>query len=404
MSIVDLVERADRSLTLAEWRQLNGNSSFWSVVRRGVVSVAQQDRGVITLKAGNQVGRFMLGETTLDISPKVAGAVEALISTAEPSLKLLDLRAPATTPGDLMKLLVRAFLVRVRAYATAGREWRYIERREHGSLIGGRLDVTATASLRARGARHQAAFRRPLISRVTDLNLIIYSALAEVDALSRLVPLPSSAVSEARGLSMLFDDCATERILDGGPAATLPMTQLLLELETTDDKRALLELASTVLAHLSFEASTPNDDEVPLAWLVNMEVIFERALISAFRRCSAVPVSKGATYSRFVLPDSDSYRVDPDLAVGRAPCVAVGDAKYKTWTGHADAADVYQLLAHARALETTEAFLVYAQEEFLQVDLGNTPDGITVRIFAVDVRDVMAGARRILDVLGVPVR
>jgi 5-methylcytosine-specific restriction endonuclease McrBC regulatory subunit McrC len=401
---IDLIERADRSLTSAEWRQLSGTSAFWSIVRRGVVSVTYQDRGTIALRARNQVGRFIVGEAVLDISPKVAGAVEALLSAAEPSLRLLDLTAPATRPGDLMNLLVRAFLARVRAYATVGREWTYIERRERGSLIGGRVDVTATASLRARGVRHQVAFRRPLISRVTDLNLVIYSALAEVNALSRLAPIPGSAVSEARGLSMLFEDCATERILDGGPAATLPMARRLLELESSDDRRALLELASTVLAHLSFEPSAPSGEEVPLAWLVNMEVTFERALISAFRRCSVLPVAKGATHSRFVLPDSNSYRVDPDLAIGRTPCAAVGDAKYKTWGGHPDAADVYQLVAHARALETREAFLVYAHEEFDQVDLGITSDGIHVRVFAVDVRDVADGARRILTGLGVPVR
>lgn len=404
MSTLGLVERGDRSLTAPEWQRLSGMSAFWSILHRGVVSVAYQDRGVINLRAGNQVGRFVLGGTVVDIAPKVPGAVEALISAAEPSLKLFDVRSPATTPGDLMKLLVRAFLIRVRAYATAGREWRYIERREHGSLIGGRLDLTATASLRARGARHQVAFRRPLISRVTDLNLVIYSALAEVDSLSRLVPLPAGAVSEARSLSLLFDDCATERILDRGTSATLPMAQSLLELENSDDKRALLELAATVLAHLSFEASSPKDDEVPLAWLVNMEVTFERALVSAFRRCSVEPVSKGTTHSRYVLPQSDSYRVDPDLAVGRVPCAGVGDAKYKTWAGHADTADVYQLLAHARALETKEAFLVYPHDTFEQIDLGETPDGIMVRLFAVDVRDVVDGSRRVLTRIGVPVR
>jgi hypothetical protein len=401
MSRIDVVERGHHTLSSSEWQQLSGTASFWDVVRRGIVSVVHEERGVISLSAGNQVGRVVLGDVILDIRPKVSGAVEALLSAIEPSLKLLDLSAPATDPGSLLRLLVRAFLNSVRAYASDGREWRYIERREHGSLIGGRLDLVATAGLRARGARHQAAFRRPLVSRVTDLNLVVFAALGEVDALSRLVDLDATLVSEARGLSMIFADCAAERSLDRGPAETLIRARSLLDLEPSEGRRALLELAASVLAHLSFEPAAPQYDEVPLAWLVNMETTFERALIAGFRRRAALPVVKGTRHARFVLPQSAAYRVDPDLAIGQVPCGAVGDAKYKTWSGKADAADVYQLLTHARALETSEAFLVYAHDNFDEIDLGTTADGIRVRLFAIDVRDIKTGADRILTLLGV---
>lgn len=401
---VDVTERGERILSPTEWRRLAAEPTFWEVVRRGVLAIKHEGPNRVVLTAGNQVGRLLVGDIRIDVPPKVPSALEALLAAAHPSLKLLPQHAPATTAGDLMHHLVSAFVTHVRSYAGRGREWRYVERREHGSLIGGRLDVPRTATLRARGARHLAAFRRPLIDHVTPLNVLLYAALAEITRLARLVALDPVLVNDARGLALLFDDCAAHRTLYGGPAALLPVAHELLETEDHEDRVTLLELAVTVLAHLSFEVSGVRDERVPIAWLVNMEVTFEDAVRRCLARSSRNAVTKGWRHRRYVLPVGDVYRANPDLTIGPTPCLAVGDVKYKTWTGSADASDVYQLLSHARALESTSAFLVYPHDADDVVDLGSTSDGIRTRLFAVDIRDLDAGSRRLLVELGLPTK
>lgn len=84
--------------------------------------------------------------------------------------------------------------------------------------------------------------------------------------------------------------------------------------------------------------------------------------------------------------EAQQFRANPDLVlVGQQGAAAIGDVKYKIWTGSASASDVYQLLVHAAAFKTGTAFLVFPHREFFARDLGISATGCRTWLFAVDV-------------------
>src|SRR5690606_21543821 len=76
------------------------------------------------------------------------------------------------------------------------------------------------------------------------------------------------------------------------------------------------------------------------------------------------------------------------------------DVKYKTWTGAAAAADMYQLLVHCSAFDCNHAFLVYPADHFAVRNLGLAATGAAVHLFALDLRDLSNSIRQMVSVLG----
>jgi hypothetical protein len=168
----------------------------------------------------------------------------------------------------------------------------------------------------------------------------------------------------------------------------------------------MLALAGIVLSHNSFEASQMIPGIVPFSWFLNLETLFEQAVRRRLHALvgKGIGVHAGRSIRPAIFPALGIQRAEPDLVLGTAPEAVVGDVKYKDWSGSADASDLYQLLVHARAFDANRCFLVFPSDGYDEVSLGRAVTGADTWLFAVDVRDLDSGLRRVCDAMSVVTR
>lgn len=403
-----LNERQHLDLSGPEWRDLSTEPEFWELVRRGVLRVGHPARGQVRLEATKYLGRAFVGPHTIQVNEKVPGALPALLDYASAgAFRLERLGAPATDIGSLARLLVRQFLERLREYASAGREGQYARRRERASLIAGRLDVTRTIALKARGLAHIAAFDRSIYTHLTGLNRVMLATLTEIERSSALLSLSQDEMASARGLAVVFDDCRDFQVLFGERSSFVDLAdQLSRDMRHTELLRDLLALAGVILGRVSFEPMTPQGTRVPRSWFLNLEDLFEKAVRRVLRKQlpSASRLSAGSSSPVNIFSDvQDEFAANPDLVIRVGSKMAsVGDVKYKNWTGSAAASDLYQLLTHAGAFSAKVAFLVFPHDAFEERYLGDDPFGCRTWLFAVDVTNLQRDLGRLSKSIGLP--
>jgi 5-methylcytosine-specific restriction endonuclease McrBC regulatory subunit McrC len=258
-----------------------------------------------------------------------------------------------------------------------------------GSLVGGRINITKTIGLRARGLQHVLAFSRPVLTHITPKNRIVAAAISEVERVSEIITLDVADLAMARGLSLLFQDCKDAEVLFGDRDAFVRAAQRLVASGEEGD-RDLIALASVILAHQSFDYGSPVKSISPRAWFLNLENLFEvavRQVLAAVYAPGIVTSRIEAEVERRIFDKAgDEYKANPDLVLSRSEGVkAIGDVKYKAWSGSAGQPDIYQLLVHAATYRAPIAFLVYPHDAFEVRELGVHNDTRTW-LFAVDVR------------------
>jgi 5-methylcytosine-specific restriction endonuclease McrBC regulatory subunit McrC len=408
MGRLEVRERGHLDLTAEEWAAVSASSGFWRLVDKKVLSVTQPGPGAARrLEAGPYVGRVDCGEYVIEVVEKVDGSVAAMVAFATGrAVKAYEVAAPVTPLGELVRYILRAFLDEVKSYLSAGRDFTYRWRREKGSLIGGRINVQQTVGLRARGLRHLVAFDRNELTRATPTNRVVAAALVEVERIARLVQIPASDLSDARAMSIYFEDCRDAETVFGSRASLAAQAERLRD----DGSRHgdLLTFAAILLAHESFENQPVSARRTPRAWFLNLETIFEAAVRRTMAsvgksRTPPVTVTDGRREPERVFT-IDDQEAKPDLVVQPAGLDrVVGDVKYKTWDASAVAADLYQLLVHASAFGSHNAFLVFPGDAFEEVELGVAATGAATRLFAVDVRDFPSELSRLLDLVAAPV-
>jgi 5-methylcytosine-specific restriction endonuclease McrBC regulatory subunit McrC len=98
---------------------------------------------------------------------------------------------------------------------------------------------------------------------------------------------------------------------------------------------------------------------------------------------------------------SGRYTANPDLVISKgAEVLAIGDVKYKSWSGSASADDIYQLLVHAAAFRCSLAFLIFPGESLEIHDLGLASTGCRTWVVVVDVCKVDEHLGKFLSTLG----
>ena len=351
------------------------------------------------------MGRVRLSGVTVEVNAKVEGALEALLAFATgDSFRIERIPAPATRLGRTFSLLAASFLSAVSRYVGRGREFRYVRRSGRGTLVGGRLDITKTVHLRARGLGHLLAFERDEIARNTPKNNLIRAALLDLERLSRVVPIGDDALATARGLAALFQDCTDAEVLFGRRDALVRRAELFRSTAPSDDEKDLFALVSVMLSRVSFDPLDPSAVDVPRMWLLNLERLFEGACRQIFRELCppGFSVVSGSERAPTIFHGGTSkYRANPDFVFENASGIVVGDAKYKEWTGDAKSQDLYQLLVHASAFGATRCFLLLPAGSFQAIKLGRSQTGAETWIFGADIRDLRGSLRRILEILGV---
>lgn len=388
MTTMRVPERGQIDIDEAAWGRLASHPDFWRLVDQKIVRVSQVGRHSMRLEAGAFVGRASIGSDTLELGEKVPGALESLLGFATGRVFRVErLEAPASDLGSLAHLLVRQFVTAVRSYVSRGREFRYSSRPKVGSLVGGRLDVTGTLALRARGLPHLAAFHQTILSRNVPKNRVVFRALHEIERIARFVEVDNATLAQARTLSMLFSDCRDAESLFSSKDRFVREAESILDESGDRRDEDMLRLAQVILSHQSFERTAHDSMSVPRAWFLNLESLFEaavRKVLSSLCRDGWV-VTRGRKPP--VFPQTTMEFKGADLLIARDGVVrAVGDVKYKKWSGSADAADLYQLLVHAAAFSSPLAFLVFAGEEFVAQSLGLAATGCATWVFSVDIR------------------
>lgn len=386
---INVPERGHSDVDAKIYGALSSHADFWRLSEHKIISVAHLSPTKIRLTGSCFVGRVLLDDSVVEINEKVKGSLAALLGYATfNSFRVEKYDAPASALGPLLALLVRQFLVVLRGYVSRGRQFRYESKSLRGSLVGGRVNITQTIGLRARGLQHVLAFSRPVLTHVTPKNRIIAAAISEVERVSEIIALDVADLAMARGLSLLFQDCRDSEVLFGDRDAFVRAAYRLIA--SGDGDRDLMALASVILAHQSFDYGSPVTSISPRAWFLNLEKLFEvavRQVLTAAYAPGVVTSRIGAEIERRIFDKAgDEYKANPDLVLSQPEGVkAIGDVKYKAWNGAAAQPDIYQLLVHAATYHASIAFLVYPHEAFEVRELGVHND-IRTWLFAVDVR------------------
>lgn len=385
-------ERGTVDVPPAAWWEMSRSAVFWNLVERGVVAVEQLRGGRVRLNGGCYVGRSRLTqEIVLETHEKVAGSLAALLSFASGTdFRVEQVPGPSSDLGPLIALLVTQFVESVRRYAARGRQFQYEKLSTKGSLLGGRLDVTRTTRLWARGLKHLAAFDKNVVSFDLPINRTVLAALREIERIGRLVQLPRGVVARGRAMAMLFDDCRNPEVLYGARSEAARRAESLAESESDKAAADMLALAGIILAHESFEHEPTHRGSAPRSWFLNLESLFERAVLATMRaKLRLGEVSSGRSAPPPIFPHRKTiFRANPDLVIRQqgnaSPCI--GDVKYKQWSGLPPASDIYQLLVHASAFGAKRGFLVFPTDNFETRNLGDAVTGTRVTIYGLDVR------------------
>lgn len=405
--VVRVPERGHADVDAPVWRRLSAAPEFWDLVDRKILAVSSPQRGRFRLTGGSHVGRAHVGGVALELHEKVPDALASLLRyLGHGSLRTLKTASPLADLNELAKFLVQTFLMAVREYVGRGRERRYVSEPHLGSLVGGRIDVTRTLRLRARGLPHLAAFNRNELVFDTPLNRVVYAALLEAERLDRVLHLSPRDLAAVRALSVAFADCRDAREIRLRREAIVRYATDVAERTEDPARRDLATLAGVVLSHESFSVTDPSGRLAPRAWFLNLERLFESSVRAVLSRVLKASDEGGELWPRERVTRRifsnvpQGFTAKPDLVIEARGAVTVGDVKYKTWGGSADASDLYQLLVHAKTYDAQRCFLVYPHHAFDVRFLGRAKTECDTWLFAINIGDVETDVRHVAETVG----
>jgi McrBC 5-methylcytosine restriction system component len=348
----------------------------------GYVSYRRGDTGHGEIVGHQYVGRARFDGIELQVAEKVPGTLLALIGVATGAdLRMTAAGSPETEFSAISRHLMGEFTRAAGRYIANRRKPRFVYREAQGPMLAGRLDMTATMRLHAAGRLGVFAFSQGAVVRDDPLDRVVLAGLKELDRTGPALELDAPTIYDARWLAGALDEVRDARFI------TTPLAEFLAdsdsiehEKDRTADEVDLARLAVVALLHRGFEPDGTSTDNVPRAWFVDLEKLFEKAVREVLRELlPAYDVDLGRVYERRMFSNgSDNSRVNPDIVIHSGPTViATGDVKYKTLLERADEdrgnqsgprrkgaarSDLYQLLVHAAALDGDRAFLIYAAE------------------------------------------
>ncbi|HEY0951218.1 McrC family protein [Nocardioides sp.] len=312
--------------------------------------LAGPEEGSVLLRSTSFVGSVRVGDLTIEVAPKV------------PMQNLFALFAGAAEAVDWAQELgswarsefvegVAAFVVRSIDEATSrGMLHGYRQREERVPVIRGRLLVDEIA--RRPWDLAPAPCRFDDFTADTIENRILLASLREM---TRWPSIDFATRRRIRRLVERFSGVAAipaAHALAGWPAVTRLNEHLSVALGL-----ARLVLGSSAISHRPGEQPAH-------AFLVDMNVVFERWVASELARRLAPRVEVQAQYATY-LARGARVPIRPDLVFTTRQQVAlVGDTKYKLVEGSlARSADYYQMLAYAVSLGTRAGLLVYCSAD-----------------------------------------
>lgn len=393
--IVSVPERGVAEIGSEDWASLRDDSRFRRLVEDKILFVEGLSGTTSRLRGSCYVGRASIGDRILEVREKFPGALAALVGYGALEKPLIErIPSPVDPTTRSTAILVAMFLTAARIYLSNWKATRYTRVPDEGALIGGRLDIVKTASLRARGLRHKAAFDHTVLSADVPLNRCVYGALCEIERLAEVVEIPLVQVAQARALRLGLSECLTHVLkARSGELAEVAAT-CAEDMTYREEMRDVASLAGAVLDAAGFGGTNASSRTVARSWFVNLENLFEKAVRNLIRLSLAeVAVVSSAKkrpplFTRF----SDRYCANPDIVIRQGETVvAVADAKYKDFADWPSAPDVHQILAHASAYDAAKAMLFYPVErQTATLDFGVSTTGCRLLMIGVSLADAAA--------------
>ncbi|WP_448100337.1 5-methylcytosine restriction system specificity protein McrC [Luteibacter jiangsuensis] len=394
-------ERGFADIDQATWSKLEASPEFRRLHEQRVVEVLYLGTGKIRLKGTCYVGSALCGDIRLQCTEKVEGALASLLHFASRSaFRVVLAQRESSDLNDLIVLLIQQFLEAVTKYSSSGRRFSYVRKLFIGSLVGGKIDITRSIRLRARGLGHLLAFEKQSASYSIPLNHTVLAALSEVERLGHVVELPEEVRAKARGLALLFSDSRDVSFLNRERSFLADQAYQLARSERNDVVSDMIALAAVLLAHESFDNTSGLSSGLPRTWFLNLEKLFETAVRNTLRVIFAdYSVFRGEDHPESVFSGERAYRANPDVVAVRNVDGhrQIADVKYKVFDRAASASDIYQLLAHAGAFRASVATLIYPSEEFFHRSLGASKDGVRVSLFGVRLKYLLDDLQAVLS-------
>lgn len=401
---ITVPERGSRGVTKALMATLIEEKGFLDLTKRNIFRIAQSRSDGWSLEAGNYVGSAIVGGAHLKVVEKVPGALQSLLEIITPdAVKLANADTPIAFDETPQLVLVRIFLQATRRYLSKGKAIQYLRARENGAYISGRLDIPATAQLRARGIRHKVAYQRSLVTDDVPLNRAVFQALGVLLQPGNAFPDVTPFRATIRTLRTQFADASVDQY--GAPAELLyHVSALADDITCPPAHRELASLAAVILEN-GARTAEQHDALAPRSWFINLENIYERALRTTLAKESAHDVTISGPIKRPAIFSSlpGRYRANPDIVIVSAMETTIVDAKYKSHNGWPSNSDIHELLSHAAAYGAKKAALVYpAEADFSVKALMTSATGCDVWLFQIPFPRFKESVRDILAAIDIP--
>jgi hypothetical protein len=404
--IVSVPERGSVEIGAQEWAQLSGDINFWRLIESKIIQAEASNSGRWRLKGTCYVGRALIGQLVLEIAEKFAGAFDTLVGLgALKAPKIAHTPSPIAPSTGSTAVLISLFIRAVRSYLSGFKKVSYVDVSDAGTIVGGRLDVTRTIRLRAKGMAHQVAFDRSVLTADLPFNRCIFAALREVERLARITQIPLSDVASARALRAALSECLPSVLLaQPGELARVAAHEASLR-HARPEVSDVISLAGAVLDAAGFGGVQNWHRRVERSWFINLESFFEEAIRNVLRECLGPTFIVRSAQERPAIFDSNlgRYRANPDVVIASEThgTVAIADAKYKDFTDWPIPSDVHELLAHAAAYGAPKAFFFYPDDkEFTVRTLGTSVTNCKVWAFGVTFAAFVPDVRRSLKIAG----
>lgn len=371
-----LTRREHESIAVGEGKAITETDAlrFLALAKRlrqrlGNAQILTREHG--GLKTAGVVGVLATPGRALEILPKIDGddgavrqALVHMIAVAQDvRLASGELAALDAQRNTLLELVIRLFAERLLTAVRRGPPRRYVEQGADLNVLRGRLNVVRQLSHFAVRA-DKLACRFDELSADTPLNRVLKAAVARLAAASR-------SNANRRRLAEL-----AARLAFAGDSAD-PLAERV-RLDRTNTRFHDLYRLARLFLDGSWQSTTGGSSQ-GFSLLFPMNVLFERFIGKRLRRVIGPHgqvrlQSKG----RYALTDGarDRFALQPDVVIerrGRRPLVL--DTKWKELKpqdlnlGVAQA-DVYQLLAYARAYGAERVVLLYPWHGNLASDPG----------------------------------
>lgn len=355
------------------------------------VATLRSTRLGVELEIGPYAGQLVMGETVISVAELVPGTVAACLEISSSGRRMGEQMSPTGVVVSPDIELGRRFAEALDDFLTIGFRKQYQEVRLSTSRPHGRILVGATVKGPwARGNRRAVAVATRPLTEDTPVNR--YLLAAGLRAQHLLATDPATLIRLRESLLVLSGSR-----LEANP----PLPQLVRDVDPASVRA--LYLARTIFEGVPAVPSESEPADRPVSAWVNVERVFEEAMLSICSRAQPGRVKHGATMEVLLFTNRSGEEpaiqkfAEPDIVIRANNKTLVLDAKYRR-SGESPAdSELYQLISHAGAFGATSAALIAPALHSPPATrrLGRVRDGCSIDVLSVDPRDTLGTEARL---------